>query len=188
MSAAIRGFRSSVWPRPGLSTASDDLAPVQAMGLPGYIRVDTVHQGDLDGVKGLYHSNAVDEVTQFEVVGAVEKLSERYLKPGSTLETLDAIAMKSTGNEAANGLRKLNNNSLKPLLNRTIRRHSGNPYSHYQNSEFSIIGLLEYTPLCLPGIEPCQTHQVVAQNRRPDISLEAIKPFPVCLRCTKGSF
>jgi len=36
-------------------------------GRPGYLRVDTVHQGDLDGVKGLYHINAVDEVTQWQV-------------------------------------------------------------------------------------------------------------------------
>ena len=31
---------------------------------PGFLRVDTVHQGDLDGVKGVYHINTVDEVTQ----------------------------------------------------------------------------------------------------------------------------
>jgi hypothetical protein len=30
--------------------------------------VDTVHQGDQDGKKGVYHINAVDEVTQYEVV------------------------------------------------------------------------------------------------------------------------
>lgn len=35
-------------------------------GQPGYLRVDSVHQGDLDGVKGLYLINAVDEVTQFQ--------------------------------------------------------------------------------------------------------------------------
>src|SRR3954447_449976 len=34
-------------------------------GQPGYLRVDTVHQGDLDGAKGVYHINAVDQVTQF---------------------------------------------------------------------------------------------------------------------------
>ncbi|MCU7889531.1 MAG: hypothetical protein KZQ59_16005 [Candidatus Thiodiazotropha sp. (ex Lucinoma aequizonata)] len=34
-------------------------------GQPGYLRLDTVHQGDLDGIKGVYHINAVDEVTQF---------------------------------------------------------------------------------------------------------------------------
>ncbi|MHB8423728.1 MAG: integrase catalytic domain-containing protein [Gammaproteobacteria bacterium] len=50
-------------------------------GPPGYIRVDTVHQGDLDGKKGVYHLNAVDEVTQFEVVCTVEKISEHYLLP-----------------------------------------------------------------------------------------------------------
>jgi hypothetical protein len=33
-------------------------------GQPGYLRVDTVHQGDQDGIKGVYHINAVDEVTQ----------------------------------------------------------------------------------------------------------------------------
>jgi transposase InsO family protein len=53
----------------------------QANGKPGYIRIDTVHQGDLDGRKGVYHINAVDEVTQFEVVISVEKISELYLLP-----------------------------------------------------------------------------------------------------------
>ena len=53
----------------------------QPNGMPGYIRIDTVHQGDLDGCKGVYHINAVDEVTQFEVVVSVEKISEYYLMP-----------------------------------------------------------------------------------------------------------
>lgn len=50
-------------------------------GKPGYIRIDTVHQGDFDGVKGLYHINAVDEVTQWEVVAAVPHISEAWLLP-----------------------------------------------------------------------------------------------------------
>jgi hypothetical protein len=50
-------------------------------GRPGYLRVDTVHQGDLDGVKGVYHINAVDEVTQWEVVAAVARISEAWLQP-----------------------------------------------------------------------------------------------------------
>ena len=50
-------------------------------GRPGYLRVDTVHQGDQDGVKGVYHINAVDEVTQWEVVGAAAQISEAYLLP-----------------------------------------------------------------------------------------------------------
>ena len=50
-------------------------------GRPGYLRVDTVHQGDQDGVKGVYYVNLVDEVTQWEVVGALERISENHLKP-----------------------------------------------------------------------------------------------------------
>jgi hypothetical protein len=50
-------------------------------GLPGYIRIDSVHQGDLDGVKGVYHINAVDIVTQWELAASVEQLSEAYLLP-----------------------------------------------------------------------------------------------------------
>ena len=48
-------------------------------GRPGYLRVDSVHQGDLDGKKGVYHINAVDEVTQYQAVVCVEKISEAYL-------------------------------------------------------------------------------------------------------------
>jgi len=50
-------------------------------GKPGYIRIDTVHQGDWDKQKGVYHINAVDEITQLEFVVSVEKISERYLIP-----------------------------------------------------------------------------------------------------------
>jgi len=50
-------------------------------GKPGCLRVDSVHQGDFNGVKGVYHINIVDEVTQWEVVGCVEGISERFLLP-----------------------------------------------------------------------------------------------------------
>ena len=50
-------------------------------GQPGFLRVDTVHQGDRDGVKGVYHINAVDEVTQWQVVGATPAISEAWLEP-----------------------------------------------------------------------------------------------------------
>lgn len=53
----------------------------QPSGKPGYIRVDTVHQGDRDKEKGVYHINFVDEATQWELVGCVEKISERFLAP-----------------------------------------------------------------------------------------------------------
>lgn len=50
-------------------------------GKPGYLRVDSVHQGDLDGEKGVYHINIVDEVTQSEWTGCVETISEFHLRP-----------------------------------------------------------------------------------------------------------
>lgn len=50
-------------------------------GRPGFIRIDSVHQGDLDGTKGVYHINAVDIVTQWEVVATCERISEAYLLP-----------------------------------------------------------------------------------------------------------
>ena len=50
-------------------------------GRPGYLRVDTVHQGDSAGAKGVYHINAVDAVTQWQIVGCTEKISEAYLVP-----------------------------------------------------------------------------------------------------------
>jgi len=55
----------------------------QPHGQPGFLRLDTVHQGDRPGggAKGLYHINAVDEVTQWEIVGAAERISEAYLEP-----------------------------------------------------------------------------------------------------------
>lgn len=50
-------------------------------GRPGFLRVDTVHQGDYDKKKGIYHINIVDEILQWEIVGTVEKIAEYYLKP-----------------------------------------------------------------------------------------------------------
>ena len=66
--------------KPKASTIGERKKP-EPSGQPGYIRIDTVHQGDLDGVKGVYHINAVDEVTQFEIIASVEKISEAYLIP-----------------------------------------------------------------------------------------------------------
>jgi transposase InsO family protein len=50
-------------------------------GQPGYLRVDTVHQGDQPGAKGVYHINAVDEVTQWQIVAATARISEAWLEP-----------------------------------------------------------------------------------------------------------
>jgi len=76
-------------------------------GRPGYLRVDSVHQGDLDGIKGVYLINAVDEVTQFQAVFAVEHISEAYLIP--VLEAMmDAFPFVIRGFHSDNGSEYIN--------------------------------------------------------------------------------
>lgn len=50
-------------------------------GRAGFVRVDTVHQGDLDGVKGVYHITCVDAVSQWQVQACVQGISEAFLLP-----------------------------------------------------------------------------------------------------------
>ena len=71
--------------KPAVSSIGERARP-DPKGQPGYIRVDTVHQGDLNGHKGVYHINTVDEVTQWEIVASVQRISEAYLVP--VLETM----------------------------------------------------------------------------------------------------
>jgi hypothetical protein len=66
--------------RPTLIPIGERRKP-RPQGRPGYLRIDTVHQGDRDGVKGIYHINAVDEVTQWEIVAATPQISESWLIP-----------------------------------------------------------------------------------------------------------
>lgn len=76
-------------------------------GQPGYLRVDSVHQGDLDGVKGLYHINAVDEETQMQVIFSVAHISERFLLP--VLEQLlEAFPFVIRGFHCDNGSEYIN--------------------------------------------------------------------------------
>lgn len=53
----------------------------QPQGRPGFIRIDSVHQGDRFKAKGVYHINSIDEVTQFEFIGAVERITEEFMLP-----------------------------------------------------------------------------------------------------------
>ena len=76
-------------------------------GQPGFIRIDTVHQGDQDKVKGLYHINAVDEVTQFEVVCSVEQINETFLIPVLE-ELLAAFPFKLQALHSDNGSEYIN--------------------------------------------------------------------------------
>jgi transposase InsO family protein len=99
-------------------------------GRPGYLRIDTVHQGDREGVKGLYHINAVDQVTQWQVVGATPHISEAWLLP--VLETmLEQFPFRIRGFHSDNGSEFINYR-VSSLLNKLLieqtksrPRHSG---------------------------------------------------------------
>jgi hypothetical protein len=80
-SSAYRKQNTSYQPtRPTVSRIGERRKP-RPMGRPGYLRIDTVHQGERDGNKGVYHINAVDEVTQWEIVATVPQISEHWLIP-----------------------------------------------------------------------------------------------------------
>lgn len=87
-------------------------------GWPGYLRVDTVHQGDLEGTKGVYHINAVDEITQWQVVGATPLISEAYLIP--VLEAmLEQFPFRIRGFHSDNGSEFINH-TVSKLLNKLL--------------------------------------------------------------------
>ena len=76
-------------------------------GRAGFIRIDSVHQGDFDGVKGLYHINAVDCVTQWQVVASVQTISEAHLLP-VIAQMLEQFPFKIIGFHADNGSEYVN--------------------------------------------------------------------------------
>jgi transposase InsO family protein len=87
-------------------------------GQPGYLRVDTVHQGQHDGQPGLFHINAVDTVTQWEVVGCVETICERHLLP--VLEAmLHQFPFRILGFHCDNGSEFINHR-VASLLNKLL--------------------------------------------------------------------
>jgi transposase InsO family protein len=87
-------------------------------GRPGYLRIDTVHQGDLDGIKGVYHINAIDEVTQWQVIGAAAYISEAWLIP--VLEAmLRQFPFRILGFHSDNGSEFINH-TVAELLNKLL--------------------------------------------------------------------
>lgn len=86
-------------------------------GRPGFIRVDSVHQGDsLELGKGVYHINFIDEVTQWEMVACVSVISENYLMP--ILEMiLETLPFNVLGFHSDNGSEYINH-TVARLLNK----------------------------------------------------------------------
>lgn len=98
---------------------------------PGYLRVDSVCQGDQDGVKGLYHVNAVDCVTQYEGVATCERISEAFLIP--VLEALlQSFPFVIRGFHSDNGSEYINHQVAK-LLNKLLIEEQTKSRSRHSN-------------------------------------------------------
>jgi len=91
-------------------------------GRPGYLRVDTVHQGDTENGKGVFHINAVDEVTQWEIAASVERISETYLEP-VLVTILTQFPFVIHGFHSDNGSEFINQTVAK-LLNKLMIEHT----------------------------------------------------------------
>jgi len=103
---------------------------------PGYLRVDTVHQGDQDGVKGLYHINAVDCVTQYEAVATCERISEAYLIP--VLEALlQSFPFAILGFHVDNGSEFINRH-VAELLNKLLIEQFTKSRSRHSNDNAQV--------------------------------------------------
>lgn len=64
ISTVLKRFGYSPTAAPGPAHAFARRYAPAPDGRHGFIHIDSVHQGNLDGVKGLHHINAVDCVTQ----------------------------------------------------------------------------------------------------------------------------
>jgi len=107
--------------RPSANAIGERRRP-EPQGRPGYLRVDTVHQGDWEGAKGVYHINAVDTVTQWQVVGCAPRINVENLKP-----VLEAILHQF------------------PFLILGFHVDNGSEYINYGISEMMEVMMVEFT-------------------------------------------
>jgi transposase InsO family protein len=98
---------------------------------PGYLRLDSVHQGDQDGLKGLYHINAVDCVTQYEAVASCERISEAFLIPVLE-ELLTSFPFPILGFHVDNGSEYINHR-VAELLNKLLIEEFTKSRSRHSN-------------------------------------------------------
>jgi hypothetical protein len=86
----------------------------QPDGRAGFVRIDSVHQGDEDGVKGVYHITCVDCITQWQVESCVEGISEAFLLPVLTL-VIEQFPFVIEGFHSDNGSEYINHKVAKLL-------------------------------------------------------------------------
>ena len=83
-------------------------------GRAGFVRIDTVHQGDQDGIKGVYHITCVDAVSQWQVRACVQGISEAHLLPVLAL-IIDQFPFVVLGFHSDNGSEYINHQVARML-------------------------------------------------------------------------
>jgi transposase InsO family protein len=119
----------------------------QPQGRPGYLRLDTVHQGDQPngGEKGVYHINAVDEVTQWEVASSTPRISEAYLEP--VLEyMLHQFPFRILGIHSDNGSEFINHTVAQLLEKLLIEQTKSRPRQSGDNGMSAGVKIGHSTP------------------------------------------
>lgn len=101
-------------------------------GKPGFLRVDSVHQGDKDKMKGVYHINLIDEVTQWEVVVVVEGISEQFMIP-ALKSALDLFPFVILNFHADNGSEYINQRVAELLERMLVKLTKSRPYHSGDN-------------------------------------------------------
>lgn len=149
----------------------------ETLGKPGFLRVDSVHQGDLGKIKGVYYINLVDEVTQWEIIACVPNIGEKsmeYVLEGcialfpfkilnfhsdnggeyinyTVAELLKKVKVKQTKNRS----RKTTDNSLVEGKNVIIRKHFGHGHIPKKHAQVIHEYLNEWFNIFLNFHRPC---------------------------------
>jgi len=98
-------------------------SPPENFGLPGSLRIDTVHQRDV------YHINAVDEISQWEIVVCVPAISEQFILPALN-QIIDQCPFIVFGIHADRGSENINYlvaELLTKLFIKLTKSRSGHP-------------------------------------------------------------
>jgi transposase InsO family protein len=103
-------------------------------GIPGYLRIDTVHQGDFEGKKGAYHINVADETLQWEIVGCTQRISEFYLLP-LLEDILDQFPCRLVNFHSDNGSEFINK-QVSGMLNKLLISQTKSRARHCNDNGF----------------------------------------------------
>ena len=103
-------------------------------GRAGWVRIDSVHQGDLDGAKGVYHITCVDCISQWQIEACVEGISEAFLLPVLAL-IIEQFPFVIEGFHSDNGSEYINTKVAKLLNKLQIEQTKSRPRRSNDNAQ-----------------------------------------------------